>query len=96
MLQRYIPKYFIYFSLLLQQMFSCEKLQVFYLDVTYDFTHILQVYVLDVSSVSYVCCIQVFHVTRVSCCSDSQVRRRMGRGEPVVGVRLRGQANGWG
>jgi hypothetical protein len=68
-------------------MFSYSKLQVFYLDVAYDFTHMLQVYVLDVSSVSYVCCIQVFHVARVLCCSESQGRRRMGRGEPVAGGR---------
>jgi hypothetical protein len=32
------------------------------------FTHMLQVYILDVSSVSYVCCIQVFHVAHLSCC----------------------------
>ena len=51
----------------------------------------LQVYVLDVSSISYGCCIQAFHVARVSCCSESQGargvmvarhgRRGMGRGD---------------
>ena len=45
---------------------------MFYLDVVYVFTHMLQVYVSDVSSVLDVCCIQVFHVARVSCCSESQ------------------------
>jgi hypothetical protein len=65
-------KYFICSSLSLQQVFSYCKLQVFYFDVAYVFTHILQVYVLDVSSISDVCCIQVFHVARVSCCSESQ------------------------
>ena len=34
--------------------------------------HMLQVNVPDVSSVPYVYCIQVFHVARVSCCSESQ------------------------
>ena len=53
-------------------MFSCCKLQVFYLYVAYVshtccsicFTHMLQVYV---SSASDVCCIQVSHVASVSC-----------------------------
>jgi hypothetical protein len=31
------------------------------------FTHKLQVYVLNVSSASDVCCIQVFHIASVSC-----------------------------
>jgi hypothetical protein len=31
------------------------------------FTHLFQVYVSDVSSISYVCCIQVFYVARVLC-----------------------------
>ena len=35
----------------------------------------LQVYVLDVSSIFDVCCIQVFHVARVLCCSESQGAR---------------------
>jgi hypothetical protein len=94
-----------------QQVFSYCKLQVFYLDIAYVFIHMLQVYVPDVSSVSDVCCIQVFHVARVSCCSKSQG----GRGEPVAsghgaqsagaggrghdgsGVRLRrqGEQMGW-
>jgi hypothetical protein len=47
-------------------------LQVFYLDVVYVFTHMLQVYLPDVSSVSDVCCIQVFDVARVSCYFKSQ------------------------
>ena len=65
-------------------------LQVFYPDVAYVshsvaivlsgccicFTHMLQAYILDVLSVAYVCCIQVFHVAHLSCCSESQ-----GRGE---------------
>jgi hypothetical protein len=58
-------------NLLSQQVFSCFKLQVFYLDAAYVFTNMLQVYVLDVSSVSDVCCIQVFHVACVSCYSES-------------------------
>ena len=84
MLQQYVSKCFICFSLLLQQVFSCCKLQVFYLDVAYVFTHMLKVYIPDVSSVSDVRCIQVFHVARVSCCSESQGHRGMGRGEPVA------------
>ena len=70
-------KCFIFSSLPLQQVFSYCKLQImFYLDVAYVFTHMLQVYVLDVSSVSDVCCIQVFHIAYLSCCSES-----LGRGE---------------
>ena len=69
------PKCFICSSLPLQQVFLCCRLQLFYLDVVYVFTHMLQVYVPDVSSVSDVCCIQVFHVGRVSCCSESQGAR---------------------
>jgi hypothetical protein len=53
-LQQYVPKCFICFSLLLQ-VFSYCKLQVFNLDVAYVFTHMLQVYVLNVSPVSNVC-----------------------------------------
>ena len=53
-LQQYIPKYFICFSLLLQQVFSCCK--CFYLDGAYIFTHMLQVYVLNVSPVLDICC----------------------------------------
>jgi hypothetical protein len=68
-------KCFICSSLPLQQVISCYKLQVFYLDITYIFTHMLQVYVVDVSSVSDVCCIQVFHVACVSCYSESQGMR---------------------
>jgi hypothetical protein len=63
-------------SLPLQQEFLCCKLQVFYLDIAYVCTHILHVYVPDVSSVLEVRCIQVFYVTCVSCCLESQ-----GRGE---------------
>jgi len=46
------------------------------------------VYFLDVLSISDVCCI-LFHVARVSCCSESQGhgRREMERGEPVAGRR---------
>ena len=72
MLQQYVPKYFICFSLLLQQVFSCCKLQEFYLDVAYIFTHTLQVYITDVSSILDVCCIQVLHVTCVSYYLESQ------------------------
>ena len=93
MLQQYVPKYFICFSLLLQQVFSCCKLQVFNLDSAYVFTHMLQVYIPDVSSVLHVCSIQVFYVARVSCCSESQGRQGMGCGEPVAcgrGVRRAG------
>jgi hypothetical protein len=41
---------------MLEQVISCCKFQVFYLDVVYVFTHMLQVYVSNVSSVSDVCC----------------------------------------
>jgi hypothetical protein len=62
-------KCFICFSLILLHVFSCCKLQVFYLDVAY---------ILDVccilfhvaSEVSDVCCI-LFHVARVLCYSES-------------------------
>jgi hypothetical protein len=47
-------KCFICSSLPLQQVFSC-KLQVFYLDITYIFTHMLQVYFFNISSVLDVC-----------------------------------------
>jgi len=40
------------------------------------FTHMLQVYIPDISSVSNVRYIQVFNVAHVSCCSESQGRRR--------------------
>ena len=40
-------------------------------------------YVLNVLSALDVCCIQVFHVARVSCCSKYQGRRGIGRSEPV-------------
>jgi hypothetical protein len=90
-------KCFICSSLSLEQVFSCCKLQVFYLDVVYVFTHMLQVYFLDVSFVSDVCCIQVFYVARVPCCSESQERRGvmvarhghqgMGRDKSVAGGR---------
>jgi hypothetical protein len=63
MLQQYALKYFIYFSLLLQQVFSCCKLQVFYQDIAYVFTHTLQVYVLNISPILDVCC-NVIHI----CC----------------------------
>ena len=53
-------------------MFSCCKLQMFYLDVEYVFTLVC---IPDVSSVSDVCCIQVFHVACVSCCSENQGAR---------------------
>ena len=58
--------------------FSCFKrmLQVFYLDVAYVFTHMLQVYV---PSVLEVCRIQVFHAIR-----RVRGRRGIGRGEPVA------------
>ena len=83
---------------------SCCKLQVFYRDVAYVFTHMLQVCFLYVSSISDVCCIQVFHVAYVSCCSESQGHggvmvarhghRGMGHGEPVVGERGTRRAGG--
>jgi hypothetical protein len=50
---------------------SVFMLQVFYPDVAYVFTHMLKVYVPDVSSVSDVYCIQVFHVICVSCVLES-------------------------
>ena len=37
----------------------------------------LQVYVLDVSSVLDICCIQVFHVACVLCCSESKETREV-------------------
>jgi hypothetical protein len=46
--------------LLLQQEFSCFKLQVFYQNVAYVFTHMLQVYVPNISYVLDVCCIKCF------------------------------------
>jgi hypothetical protein len=43
------------------------------------FSYRLQVYVTDVSSILDVRCIQVFHVARVSCCSESQGAQVKGR-----------------
>jgi hypothetical protein len=43
-----------------------HMLQVFYLKVAYMFHTLLQQYVSNVSFVSDVCCIQVFHVASVS------------------------------
>jgi hypothetical protein len=69
MLQQYVPKYFSCFSLMLQQVVSCCKLQVsFFLDVSY-VPHtrckcVFQVFHLF----SDVCCIQFFHVVSVLCC----------------------------
>jgi hypothetical protein len=60
-------------SLPLQQVFSCCKLQVLYLDVAYVFTYMLQLYVLDVLAVSDICCIQVF-----SCCMCFMLFRESG------------------
>jgi hypothetical protein len=67
----------------LQQVFSCCKLQVFFSRCCICF----RIYVASVYSVSDICYIQVFYVARVSCSSESQGRRRMGCGEPVVGER---------
>jgi hypothetical protein len=59
------------------------------------FTHMLQVYVRDVSSVAYVCCIQVFHVAHLLCWESQRTwrvmvarcgHRGMGRGEPGAGA----------
>jgi hypothetical protein len=63
MLQQCVSKCFIYFSLLLQQVFSCCKLQVLYLDVAYVFTHMLQ----SVYSRCFVCFRHMLH-SSVSCC----------------------------
>jgi hypothetical protein len=60
-------------SLPLQQVFSCCKLQVLYLDVAYVFTYMLQLYVLDVLAVSDICCIQMF-----SCCMCFMLFRESG------------------
>jgi hypothetical protein len=56
-------------------------LQVFYLDVAYVITHMLQLYVLDVLSVSDVCCVKCFmlHVFRI-------IRRVRGRGRSDGGT----------
>jgi hypothetical protein len=66
------------------------------------FTHMLQVYVLDVSSVAYVCCIKVFHVAYLSCYSESQGARGVtvarhgyrGMGAWRAGVLRTGRARG--
>jgi hypothetical protein len=74
---------FICSSLLLQQVFSYCKLQVFYLDVA------------SVCCRSFICYIQVFHVARVTFCSESQGARGSDGGAARVlrnGVR---QAGGW-
>jgi hypothetical protein len=65
--------------------FSYFKLKVFYPDVAYIFTHMFEVYVPDVLTISDVCFIQVFDVVCVSCGLESQVREgvmvaRHGRG----------------
>jgi hypothetical protein len=49
-------KCFSYWNLMLQQVISCCKFQVFYPDIVYVFTHVLQVHVPNVSLVSDVCC----------------------------------------
>ena len=80
---------------MLQQVFSCCKLQVFYLDVA-DVSHTCCVYVPIVSSTSDVCCIQVFHVASIfmflmyvqKVMGAWPGRREKGRGE--LG------ADGWG
>jgi hypothetical protein len=69
MLQQYVLKYFICFSLLLQQVFSYCKLQVFYPDVTYVFTHMLQcmfqIFYLFQTYVAFKCfMLHVFHPIR--------------------------------
>ena len=50
------------------------------------FTHMLQLYVLNISSASDVCCIQVFHVASVSC-FRGMFRQSLGHGPG---------AGGWG
>jgi energy-converting hydrogenase Eha subunit C len=60
MLQQYVPKYFICFSLLLQQVFSCCKLQVFYLDIAYVFTHVESV--CSKCFICFRCMLQVFYL----------------------------------
>jgi hypothetical protein len=49
-------KMFHLFQSSVQQVFSGRNLQMFYLDVAYVFTHMLQVYVLNVSPIFDVCC----------------------------------------
>jgi hypothetical protein len=74
MLQQYVRNVSSITVFRCNQCFSCCKLQVFYLDVAYVFTHnMLQVYVTDVLSILDVCCIQVFHVACVLCYSKSQM-----------------------
>jgi hypothetical protein len=46
---------------------SIFMLQVFYLNVAYVFTHMLQVYVSNISFASDLYCIQMFHIASVSC-----------------------------
>jgi hypothetical protein len=63
-------------------------LQVFYLDVAYVFTHMLQVYFPDILSVLDICCIQMFYVVRrvrgAGIDGRTNGRRGIGRGEPVT------------
>jgi len=78
---------------MLQQVFSCCKLQVFYLDVEYIFTHMSQINVPDVSSR------HILHLS-VSCCtclmlfggqgaggSDGGTTRTSGNGGKFLGDR---------
>jgi hypothetical protein len=69
-----LQKCFICFSRLLQQVFSCFKLHVFYMDVVYVFTHMLQVYVPNVLPVFQMCYLFQTYVASVLfgyyiCCS---------------------------
>ena len=71
---------------------------MFYFGCCIRFTHVLQVYVSDVLSVAYLCCIQVFHVAHLSCSSENQgtwgvmVARRghLGMGRDELGADGRG------
>jgi hypothetical protein len=71
------------------------QVQVFYMDVAYVFTHMLQAYVPDVSLVSVVCCIQVFHVARVSCCLERQRAQGSHGGATLAPGNGARQAGGW-
>jgi len=70
MLQEYVPNVSFIFSLMLQQVFSCCKLQVFYVDVVYVANELFQMFQMLQTYVACVlsgCCIyftrmlQVFH-----------------------------------
>jgi hypothetical protein len=61
MLQQYFQMFQLFQSYVAGSVFF--MLQLFYLDIAYVFTHILQAYVRNISSISNVYCIRVFHIT---------------------------------